>query len=293
MKTIRVGSRDSVLAVVQAELVMAAIAEAQPELPLQLVTMKTTGDKILDKRLDEIGGKGLFMKELDEALADGRVDITVHSGKDIPMELPEELPLVAFSRRADPRDVLILPEGAGEMDPSKPIGCSSLRRTAQLRELYPEMEVASVRGNVQTRLGKLDSGEYSALVLAAAGIERLDLLGRVSRFFTPDEILPAAVQGIIVVQARQGEDVEYLAGADDADGRACALAERAFVRRLDGGCSSPIAAFAELDGDEIYIRGFVVDAHGKPFKSDIRGAREDGEALGTALAQKILDAGVL
>ena len=150
-------------------MVMEAIRQTVPDAVLELVTMKTTGDRILDKTLDQIGGKGLFVKELDQALRDGRVDFTVHSLKDMPMDVPEDLPLAAFSRREDPRDVLVLPEGVWRMDPSKPIGCSS-RRQLQLKTLYPEMEISPVRGNVQTRLRKLQEGEYSALVLAAAGL---------------------------------------------------------------------------------------------------------------------------
>ena len=168
MKTIRVGSRESRLAVVQSELVMDAIRAAHPEVGLELVTMKTTGDKILDRTLDKVGGKGLFVKELDAALLDGRVDLTVHSCKDLPMEEDPRIPLAGFSRREDPRDALVLPQGAEELDPSRPIGCASARRAVQLRALFPGVAVAPVRGNVLTRLRKLDEGQFSALVLAAA-----------------------------------------------------------------------------------------------------------------------------
>ena len=174
---IRVGSRDSRLAVLQSEIILRGIAAAAPAVELELVTMKTTGDRILHKPLDEIGGKGLFVKELDQALRDGRVDFTVHSLKDLPLDVPEDLPLAAFSQRADPRDVLVLPAGAAALDPAKPIGCSSRRRQLQLRALYPGMEFAPVRGNVLTRLRKLDEGAYSAPGpsrggLAAAGAAR-------------------------------------------------------------------------------------------------------------------------
>ena len=164
MNTLRAGSRESRLAVVQTELVMEAIRQSDPSLRLELVTMKTTGDKILDRTLDQVGGKGLFVKELDTALLEGRVDFTVHSCKDLPMDLDPRLPLAGFSRRADPRDVLVLPEGVTELDPSKPIGCASARRTLQLRRLFPGQPVAPVRGNVQTRLRKLDEGQYAAPV---------------------------------------------------------------------------------------------------------------------------------
>ncbi len=161
---------------------------------------------------------------------DGRSELSVHSLKDMPMEVPDELPLLAFSKREDPRDVLVLPEGVTELDRTKPIGCSSLRRTLQLRELFPDMECRSVRGNVQTRLRKLDSGEYSALVLAAAGLKRLGLTHRISRYFEPEEMLPAAGQGILTVQGRKGKDYSYLDGYGDADSTCAALAERSFVR---------------------------------------------------------------
>lgn len=195
MKTIRVGSRESRLAVVQSELVMDAIRAAHPEVGLELVTMKTTGDKILDRTLDKVGGKGLFVKELDAALLDGRVDLTVHSCKDLPMEEDPRIPLAGFSRREDPRDVLVLPQGAEELDPSRPIGCASARRAVQLRALFPGVAVAPVRGNVLTRLRKLDEGQFSALVLAAAGLKRLGLEERITRYFTVEELLPAAGQG--------------------------------------------------------------------------------------------------
>ncbi len=243
---IRVGSRESELAVAQSRMVMDCLERVCPDRPLQLVTMKTTGDKILDRTLDKVGGKGLFVKELDLALRDGRADITVHSLKDMPMEVPEDLPLLAYSRREDPADVLVLPEGRTEIDLTKPIGSSSLRRALQLKKLYPGAEVRSVRGNVRTRLAKLDSGEYGALLLAAAGLRRLGLAHRIARIFTPDEMIPAAGQGIVVVQGRIGEDYSWLKDFHDPDAALCAAAERGYVRALGGGCSSPIAAYAEL-----------------------------------------------
>lgn len=194
--TVVIGSRESRLAVIQSEMVRDYIEKNNDGLKAELLTMKTTGDIILDRTLDKVGGKGLFVKELDRALLDGRSELSVHSLKDMPMEVPEELPLLAFSKREDPRDALVLPQGVTELDKTKPIGCSSLRRTLQLAELFPDTECKSVRGNVQTRLKKLDSGEYSALVLAAAGLKRLGLTHRISRYFEPEEMLPAAGQGI-------------------------------------------------------------------------------------------------
>lgn len=210
MRKIIIGSRESRLAVVQSEMVKKAIENSGNGVEAEICTMKTTGDKILDRTLDKIGGKGLFVKELDKALLDKRTDISVHSLKDMPMEVSEELPLLAFSKREDPRDVLVLPKGTDTLDKTKPIGCSSLRRILQLKELYPDMECKSVRGNVQTRLAKLDSGEYSGLILAAAGLKRLGLKNRISRYFEPEEMIPAAGQGILAVQGRRGEDLSLI-----------------------------------------------------------------------------------
>ena len=287
MNTIRIGSRESKLAVIQSELVMDTIRAVRPDLRLELVTMKTTGDRILDRTLDQVGGKGLFVKELDAALLDGRVDLTVHSCKDLPMDIDPRIPLAGFTAREDPRDVLVLPEGVSELDPAKPIGCASPRRAAQLRALFPGMAVAPVRGNVLTRLAKLDEGQFSALVLAAAGLRRLGLEHRVSRYFTVEELLPAAGQGILALQARAGEDLSYLEGVLDADGAACALAERAFVRALDGGCSSPIAAHARLEGETMVLLGLYVDETGQVSRAGISGPRRDGEALARTLAERM------
>ena len=285
---IRIGSRDSVLAVIQSRMVMRAIAEAEPRAELELVTMKTTGDRILDRTLDQVGGKGLFVKELDQALRDGRADFTVHSLKDMPMELPEDLPLAALSERADARDVLVLPLGADRLDETKPIGCSSARRRLQLQRLYPNMQVAPVRGNVQTRLAKLDAGEFSALVLAAAGLKRLGLENRISRYFTTDEMLPAAGQGILAVQTRRGMDADCLRTFHNADAACCALAERAFVRALGGGCSSPVAAYAEVVNDTLTLTGlYVSEDESVVRKGACSGRKTDAEALGCALAAQL------
>ena len=285
---IKIGSRESKLAVIQSRMVMDAIARTVPEAELELVTMKTTGDRILDKTLDQIGGKGLFVKELDQALRDGRADFTVHSLKDMPMEVPEDLPLAAFSKRADPRDALVLPEGVTELDPSKPIGCSSRRRQLQLKALFPQMDVKPVRGNVQTRLKKLQDGEFSALVLAAAGLKRLGLEDRISRYFSPEEMLPAAGQGILAVQTRQGVDTACLAAVHDPDAACCALAERAFVRALDGGCSSPVAAYAVVEGETLTLTGLYVSPDETVVRKDsLSGPRTAAETLGETLADKL------
>ena len=287
MKQIRIGSRESRLAVIQSEMVIQAIHECEPDMDVKLITMKTTGDKILDRTLDKIGGKGLFVKELDAALLDGRVDITVHSSKDLPMETDPRLPLVAFSKRADPRDVLVLPKGKDTIDFTKPIGCSSLRRQLQLKALFPQATVAPIRGNVLTRLQKLDSGAFSALVLAGAGLMRLGLEHRISRYFSTEEILPAAGQAILAVQARDGVDTACLRTFADTESRDCLLAERAFVRTLNGGCSSPVAAFATLENDTLILKGMYVTAENVPFFETITGPRIQGESLGITLAEKM------
>ena len=285
---LRIGSRESRLAVIQRQLVMELIVAAEPAAELELVTMKTTGDKILDKTLDKIGGKGLFVRELDQALRDGRADFTVHSLKDMPMQVPEDLPLAAFSSREDPRDVLVLPEGVSELDPSKPIGCSSRRRQLQLKKLFLDMDIQPVRGNVQTRLSKLDAGQFSALVLAAAGLKRLGLEGRISRYFTTEEILPAAGQGILVVQTRKGMDTDCLRLVQDEKAAGCAKAERAFVRALNGGCSSPVAAHAVADGDVLTLTGFYVSLDERiQRKGSITGSITEAETLGKALARQL------
>lgn len=236
------------MALVQAEMVKQYISEARPELIVRILPMTTAGDRILNRPLDQIGGKGLFVKELDQALAQGRIDLSVHSLKDVPMDLAPELPLVGFSVREDPRDVLVLPDGCGEIDFSKPVGCSSVRRMVQFKRLYPQARFKPIRGNVQTRLRRLDEGQYGATILAAAGLKRLGLEGRISRYFSVEEMIPAAGQGILAVQGRADESYEYLGGYTDEDARLCALSERAFIRRLGGGCTMPAAAYAEADG---------------------------------------------
>lgn len=283
-----IGSRESLLAVVQSENVQAYIQDRNPDMEVEILKMKTTGDKILDRTLDKIGGKGLFVKELDKALLEGRSHLSVHSLKDMPMEVPKELPLLAFSKREDPRDVLVLPMGQKELDKKKPLGCSSLRRILQLKELYPEMEVKSIRGNLQTRLRKLDQGEYSGLVLAAAGLIRLGLQDRIFRWFTPEEMIPAAGQGILAVQGRKGEDYTFLDGYNDNGAWAEGTAERAFVRELNGGCSSPVAAFARIDAEELVLLGLYYDQESGGYKKgSARGSIKDAEELGVTLARQL------
>ena len=283
-----IGTRESLLALIQSEIIKEYIETQRPDAEVALLKMKTTGDKILDRTLDKVGGKGLFVKELDRALLEKRSDLSVHSLKDLPMEVSEELPVLAYSKREDPRDVLVLPKGASELDFSKPIGSSSKRRVLQLKKLYPEAEFASVRGNIQTRLKKLDSGEYSGLILAAAGLKRLGLESRISRYFEPEEVIPSAGQGILAVQGRAGEDYEYLNGYSDEESTYTAICERAFVRELDGGCSSPIAAFARIQDGQISLTGLYCEEDSDIFrKGEKRGPVGEAKSLGVALAQEL------
>lgn len=283
-----IGSRDSKLAVVQAEMVIGFLRERHPESDVQLATFKTTGDKILDRRLDQIGGKGLFVKELDAALRARECDYTVHSCKDLPMEVLGDLPLVCFSAREDARDVLVFPQGATEPDWSKPIGTSSRRREVQLRALFSEATFASVRGNLQTRLRKLDEGSYGALVLAAAGLKRMGLAERIGRFLSVDEVIPSAGQGVLAVQGRADADPSLFDGFADAKTAACVEAERAFVARLDGGCSSPIAAHAQLVGSMVELAGLYFDEETqRARRGRVQGAAEDAVVMARELADRL------
>lgn len=288
-QVLKIGSRDSQLAVAQTKLVMEQIQKANPDLELELITLKTTGDLILDKTLDKIGGKGLFVKELDQALMEGRIDLSIHSLKDMPMDTPADLPIVAYAKRGDHRDVLVLPEGSkpGSYYLSK-VGSSSARRQLQLQILYPIIHLESIRGNIVTRLRKLDDKEYSGLILAAAGLKRIGLENRIHKYFSEDEIIPAAGQGILAVQARADFDRSILATVDDQDTRYAAEAERSFVRFLDGGCSSPIAAYAKVDGEHLTLMGLYYDDETGNFETgSISGSATEGEALGIELAKRL------
>ena len=288
-KRFRIGSRESVLAVAQAQLLIDHIKENCPDITPELVTMKTTGDRILDRTLDTVGGKGLFVKELEQALLDRRIDACVHSLKDVPMNVREELPILGYSKREDARDVLVLPRGVTVWDQTKPVGTSSMRRSMQLHKLYPDIGTRPVRGNVLTRLRKLDEGEYGALVLAAAGLHRLHLEERITRYFDPEELLPAAGQGILAVQGRAGEDYRFLKRFFDEDSRVAAEAERAFVRELDGGCSSPVTAYARVNGEQLILHGFCDTYDGSFAYESASGSRHQAEQTGIGLARYMRD----
>lgn len=284
-RVIRIGSRESRLAVIQAEIVKQAIEQNHPDMEVDIVTMKTSGDRILDKALYEVGGKGLFVKELDHALRNGEVDIAVHSMKDMPMETPDDLPIVACTKREDPRDVLIYKPGTHELPDNPVIGTSSKRRILQAQRLYEGCICRNLRGNVQTRMQKLENGEYDGIILAAAGIRRLgiDLPGR--RIFSVKEMLPAAGQGIMAVQGRAGEDYSWLNEVRDRESELAVKAERSFVRALGGSCSSPIGAFAVVKGEELCLTGLYYHEDSSQYVIDsVTGAAKDGKELGIRLA---------
>ena len=285
-RIVRIGSRDSKLAVMQTELMIHAVTKYHPEIQFELVTMKSTGDIILNQTLDKIGGKGLFVKELDIALAEGRIDCCVHSLKDMPMEENPDFPITALPKRGDPRDVLVLPQMQHFENITAQIGSSSFRRQLQLKKLFPSCHCLPVRGNIITRLQKLDCGEFSSLVLAGAGLQRVGLSERISRYFSTDEMIPAAGQGILAVQSRKNEDVSFLSCIHNKESEYAALAERAFVRTLDGGCSSPIAAYAQIHGTELKLTGLYAKEHQWEYIIDsVIGNTDNAVQLGEQLAQ--------
>ncbi len=282
---IKIGSRESKLAVEQSNIVIREIKEKYSNIDIELVTMKTTGDIILDKTLDKIGGKGLFIKELDRALIDGKTDISIHSLKDMPIDIDDSLPIIAYLKRENPLDVLILPKGISYINIKKPIGSSSKRRVYQLKKLYPEYSFKPIRGNVLTRLEKLDKGEYSALVLAYAGIKRLGLEDRIYKVFSSYEIIPACGQGIIAIQGKKGQDYSYLKFLNDKNSEYEAKCERSFVKELNGGCSLPISAFARIKENNIILKGFYADENNYVIK-EVTGNKEDYEKIGINLAKE-------
>lgn len=259
--TIRIATRKSPLALWQAEAIRDALLALHTDLAVELLPMSTRGDKILDAPLAKIGGKGLFVKELEAALLDGRADIAVHSTKDVPMHLPEGLHLGIICQREDPHDALVLPsqseraeartiQSINDLPQGAVIGTSSLRRQCQLQQLRPDLQFKSLRGNVNTRLAKLDSGEFDAIVLAAAGLRRLGFADRISVLLAPDQLLPAVGQGALSIELRSDDKASQalLQPLHDPHTAACVLAERAMNRRLNGGCQVPIAGFAHLSG---------------------------------------------
>ncbi len=294
--SLRIATRESPLALWQANFVKDALNQHHPALSVELVPMTTRGDQILDSPLAKVGGKGLFVKELEKAMLDGRADIAVHSMKDVPMEFPEGLGLAVICEREDPADAFVsndyrslkeLPEGAK-------VGTSSFRRQCQLKELRPDLEILDLRGNVGTRLGKLDSGGYDGIILAAAGLIRLDLAERIRERLSYELSLPAGGQGAVGIECRN-DDLETLKLLDclhHPQTAARVTAERAVNARLEGGCQVPIASFAELEGDSLNLRALVGAVDGSViYRSERNGSQHDAERLGIEVAEDLLKQG--
>ena len=295
-KILRIATRQSPLALWQAQYVQQRLMACHPGLRVELVPMVTRGDIILDTPLAKVGGKGLFVKELELAMLENRADIAVHSMKDVPVEFPQGLGLVTICEREDPLDAFVsnqyatldaLPQGAI-------VGTSSLRRQCQLAALRPDLEIRSLRGNVGTRLSKLDAGDYDAIILAAAGLKRLGLQDRI-RYAIPAEVsLPAVGQGAVGIECRLDDEqtIMLLAALNDDDTATRVKAERAMNTRLEGGCQVPIGSYAVLEGDNIWLRGLVGSPDGKSMiRGERRGPRAQAEQLGISLADELLSNG--
>lgn len=290
---LRIATRSSPLALWQAGYVRERLQTLHEGLRVELVPIRTQGDRILDTPLAKIGGKGLFVKELEQAMMAGDADIAVHSMKDVPMTLPEGFDLPVICEREDPRDAFVsnrydsldaLPQGAR-------VGTSSLRRSAQLRARRPDLDVISLRGNVQTRLGRLDAGEFDAILLAVAGLERLGLTDRIRERIAPEISLPAVGQGAIGIECRADDDATraLLAPLNHRDTWDVVITERAMNRRLEGGCQVPIAGYAELQGDNVMLRGLVASEDGRTvLRAEGIAPRGDGARLGRDLAERLL-----
>ncbi|KAB0684292.1 hydroxymethylbilane synthase [Aeromonas caviae] len=295
-RTLKIATRKSPLALWQANFVKDRLEALHPDLQVELVPMSTQGDKILDTPLAKVGGKGLFVKELETAMLEGRADIAVHSMKDVPVEFPDGLGLHTICEREDPRDAFVsnhfnqideLPQGAV-------VGTSSLRRQCQLRAARPDLVIRDLRGNVNTRLAKLDAGEYDAIILAAAGLKRLEMAHRIAAFIEPEQSLPANGQGAVGIECRLDDHELHalLAPLEHPETRIRVLTERAMNRALQGGCQVPIGAYALVQGEEVWLRGLVGSPDGaRVIRDEIRGPLAEGEALGHTLAQRLLAAG--
>ncbi|NLR76407.1 hydroxymethylbilane synthase [Leeia aquatica] len=291
-----IATRESPLALWQAEHVRHLLQTQYPGLQVELLGMTTQGDRILDVSLSKIGGKGLFVKELELAMQEGRADLAVHSMKDVPMLLPEGFALPAILQREEPFDALVsnqydslaaLPAGAV-------VGTSSLRRESQLRAQYPHLRIEPLRGNLGTRLRKLDEGQYAAIILAVAGLKRLGLAERIRAVLPPEQSLPAVGQGAIGIECRSDrpELITLLAGLDHAATSACVQAERAMSRKLGGSCQVPLGGFAVLEGDQLWLRGFVAQADGQQvLRTEQRGRMTDATQLGEAAAMALIAQG--
>ena len=291
-----IATRESPLALWQAHFVRDTLLETHPGLSVELLGMTSKGDQVLDVPLAKVGGKGLFVKELETALLDGRAHIAVHSMKDVPMEFPEGLELGVICEREEPTDAFVSNtfESFEELPPKAVVGTSSLRRECQLRELRPDLDIRFLRGNVNTRLRKLDEGEYDAIILACAGLIRLEMAGRIRERIPVERSLPAGVQGAVGIELRSddGKTRELLAPLHHSATAERVIAERALNRRLQGGCEVPIAAFAVHEGDDLWLRGLVGRPDGSAtLRAEARAPRADAESLGINVADQLLAAG--
>ncbi len=295
-ESLKIGTRASKLAMWQANWVKSALVKAYPRQNIELVTIKTKGDKILDVPLAQVGGKGLFVKEIEQALLDGRIDIAVHSMKDMPAEIPVGLCIGAIPPREDPSDVLISENGLhfSELKQGAVIGTSSLRRGAQIRHKRPDIIIVPLRGNVETRLKKLRSENLDAVVLAAAGIKRLNLEHRITERLNTDIMLPAVGQGALCIEIRQNDpDIQPMIEAlDDPQTRAIVIGERAFLNHLGGSCQVPIAGHGTIDRNTFQLTGLVADLDGsRILKATLSGSKDSTPSLGVRLARDLLDRG--
>ncbi len=295
-KIIRIATRKSPLALWQAEHVAAKLKAAFPDIETELVTMVTRGDKILDAPLAKVGGKGLFVKELEQGMLAGTADIAVHSMKDVPVEFPEGLHLAVVMEREDPRDAFVSNQypSIGELPENARIGTCSLRRQCQLKERFPNAEILPLRGNVNTRLAKLDAGEFDAIILAAAGLKRLGMADRISECLDSTDSLPAIGQGAIGIECRSDDAQvnQMLEALHDENTTIRIAAERAMNARLNGGCQVPIAGFSEIDGDSLWMRGLVGSPDGTVIhRSERRGHIDEAAEIGTAVADDLLAQG--
>jgi len=293
---IRIGTRKSKLALWQANFIASELKKHFSGLEVELVKITTKGDKILDVPLAKVGGKGLFVKEIEEAILRNEIDIAVHSLKDVPTYFPEGLGLVAITKREDPRDAFLsvkynsfeeLPKGAV-------VGTSSLRRKVQLKMKRPDLKIEDLRGNVDTRIKKLEEGQYDAIILAYAGLKRLGLEEKVKQVFSPEFMIPAVAQGFLGIEARINdvETLKIVSVLNDKESEIRATAERAFLKTLEGGCQVPLAGYSEIKEGRLKITGFVSDIEGKKvFKDFVEGVPSEAEDLGTELANKILQQG--
>jgi hydroxymethylbilane synthase len=293
---VRIATRKSALALWQAEFVKAELLRHHPALQVHLVPMSTQGDKILDTPLAKIGGKGLFVKELETAMLDGRADIAVHSMKDVPVAFPDGLVLQTICQREDPRDAFVSNQfqSLAQLPLGAVVGTSSLRRQCQLKALRPDLTVRDLRGNVNTRLAKLDNGEFAAIILAAAGLIRLGFAARIASFIEPEQSLPANGQGAVGIECRSDDTAiqQLLAPLEHYATRLCVLAERAMNRRLQGGCQVPIGAFATLNGNQLQLRGLVGSLDGSQIiRAQHSGSADTAEQLGLMVAEQLLAQG--